>query len=69
MLTFPLKNNRVSQDLPWLFHGFGTSPRSGTIAVVKLANIELHQEAAVGAARLGIDQAGGENPGGQELGD
>lgn len=30
--------------------------QSGTIAVVKLANIELHQEAAVGAARLGIDQ-------------
>ena len=28
------------------------------MAVVKLSNIELHQEAAAGVARLGLDQAG-----------
>ncbi|CAK9007254.1 unnamed protein product [Durusdinium trenchii] len=30
--------------------------QSGTMAVVKLSNIELHQEAAAGVARLGLDQ-------------
>ena len=31
-------------------------PRSGSVAVVKLANLELHEESVSGAGRLGIEQ-------------